>query len=80
MGSDTGKHGAKTIAGFVVTCHGSCKNPCSDLGRRKRRELGADYNADDMPATPTAPPDVHDMLGFRQGVAAVTTQQRLLEF
>ena len=71
-------------ADLSVTCHGSFKNPCSDLGRRTRHELDADYNADDMLAAPTAPPDVYDMLGFHQGVAAVTTQQwlskRLLEF
>ena len=55
-----------------------------DLGRRTRHEADADDDADDMQAVPAAPADMYDMLGFRQGVGAVTTQQwlsmRLLEF
>ena len=55
-----------------------------DLGRRTRREADADDDADDMQAAPAAPTDMYDILGFRQGVGAVTTQQwlsmRLLEF
>ena len=55
-----------------------------DLGRRTRREADADDDADDMQAVPAAPADMYDMLGFRQGVGTVTTQQwlsmRLLEF
>ena len=55
-----------------------------DLGRRTRREADADDDADEMQAAPVAPADMYDMLGFRQGGGAVTTQQwlsmRLLEF
>ena len=57
-----------------------------DLGRRTRREADADddADADDMQAAPAAPADMYDMLGLRNGIGAVTTQQwlsmRLLEF
>ena len=55
-----------------------------DLGRRTRREADADDDADDMQAAPAAPADMYDMLGLRNGIGAVTTQQwlsmRLLEF
>ena len=52
-----------------------------DLGRRTRREADDD---DDMPVAPAAPADMYDMLSFRHGVGAATTQQwlsmRLLVF
>ena len=68
---------------FSVHGNRQSTNP-PDLGRRTRREADTDDDADDMQAAPAAPTDMYVILGFRQGVGAVTTQQwlsmRLLEF
>ena len=48
-----------------------------DLGRRTRREVDADDDGDDMQEAPAAPTDMYDLLGLRNGIGAVTTQQWL---